>query len=144
MVRRSALFATLALAPAIAGGAPVPGELMADANIGAFRVFYVLNNKMALTDESGMTLYVYAKDETEKSNCTATCAEQFPPLIANSGERGGFDSFTVFARPDGQLQWAFEGKPLYRSVRDQKPRDANGHGIDGVWSIVGFAAAHEM
>ena len=34
--------------------------------------------------------------------------------------------WTIVKRPDGTLQWAYEGKPLYRSAKDIKEGDTNG------------------
>lgn len=116
-------------------------ELMADGNVGNFRIFLVLNGKMALAAPDGRTLYTYAKDPERKATCTGTCAQQWPPLLA--GGEQGLKSFSVFAREDGRLQWAFEGKPLYMSVKDTAPGDALGHGIDDAWSIV-EVPGHEM
>lgn len=122
--------------------AAAPIELMADGNVGAFRIFLVLNNKMALADPAGFTLYAYAKDPMEKATCTDACAQRFLPALASAGERG-FDSFSVFVRDDGRHQWAFEGKPLYRFVGDTALGEANGHGVDDAWEIV-QVPGHEM
>ena len=117
-------------------------ELMADGNVGAFRLFLVLNGKMGLATPDGLSVYWYSEDPLEKATCTDACAEQWPPLLAGSGDRA-FESFSVFAREDGQLQWAYEGKPLYRSAKDTGPGQANGQGIDGAWFVV-EVPGHEM
>ncbi len=143
VVSKSALKAVafaVALSAATASAAPI--ELMADGNVGAFRIFLVLNNKMALADPAGFTLYVYAKDPTEKATCADACAQKFVPALAAAGERG-FDSFSVFRREDGLYQWAFEGKPLYRFVGDAAMGEAKGHGVDDAWEVV-QVPGHEM
>jgi predicted lipoprotein with Yx(FWY)xxD motif len=33
----------------------------------------------------------------------------------------------------GKSQWAYKGKPLYFWVKDQKPGDKTGDGVNGVW-----------
>ena len=116
---------------------------MADFNIGRFRVFEVLAGKMALADPQGRTLYTFGKDDFEESTCADACAQDWPPVIALPEDRGGFESFSVFIRKDGTRQWAYEGKPLYRSARDQEPGQATGEGADGAWHIVAIGA-HAM
>ena len=36
-----------------------------------------------LVDGNGMTLYMYTKDEADKSNCAGGCLEAWPPLLAD-------------------------------------------------------------
>lgn len=128
---------TLVAAPALAAV-----ELMADGNVGTFRLFLVVNGKMGLATPDGRSLYSYARDPIEKATCTGACAEQWPPMRAGTGDRG-FESFSIFARDDSQLQWAYEGKPLYRSVKDSAPGQANGQGVDDAWFVV-EVPGHEM
>ena len=118
-------------------------ELMADNNIGKFRAFYVLGMRIALADPDGLTLYTYEKDGFEKSNCAGECLRSWPPMLAVAGDKGGFESLSVFTREDGQQQWAHTGRPLYRSVKDTAPGTANGNGVDDAWYIV-EVGAHEM
>lgn len=134
----------IAVAVAIFLGAPgvSVGELMADNNIGRFTVKTVLNGKFALADPDGFTLYTYAKDPDFKSICNAACATAWPPVVAQASDRP-FESFSVILRDDGQPQWAFAGKPLYRSAEDTAKGQANGQGIDDAWTIIEIAA-HEM
>jgi predicted lipoprotein with Yx(FWY)xxD motif len=47
--------------------------------------------------------------------------------------------WSVVARADGARQWAYRGKPLYRSAKDAKPGDTNGGGTDGKWHVALFA-----
>jgi predicted lipoprotein with Yx(FWY)xxD motif len=137
MVRAVALVLAM-----LAGAANAAVELMADGNVGTFRLFLVVNGKMGLATPDGLSLYSFAKDPIEKATCTGACAEQWPPLLAGTGDRG-FESFSIFTREDGQLQWAFEGKPLYRSIKDTAPGEANGHGVDDAWFVV-EVPGHEM
>ncbi len=136
------IVAALAAATLLTAPAHAAVELMADGNVGAFRLFLVLNGKMGLATPDGLILYFYAKDPIEKVTCTGACAEQWPPMLAGTGDRG-FESFSIFAREDGQLQWAYEGKPLYRSSKDTAPGQANGQGVDDAWFVV-EVPGHEM
>jgi hypothetical protein len=48
-----------------------------------------------------------------------------PALALANGE------WSVVTRDDSSKQWAYKGKPLYRSLMDVKPGDANG--VDQAW-----------
>ncbi|MBW4696533.1 MAG: hypothetical protein KME03_01290 [Aphanocapsa lilacina HA4352-LM1] len=85
-----------------------------------------------LTDSEGKTLYVFDRDGAGKSNCNDKCAQNWPPLPAQADAKS-VGKYTVVTRDDGSRQWAYDGKPLYRWVKDQKPGDATGDGIGGVW-----------
>jgi predicted lipoprotein with Yx(FWY)xxD motif len=43
---------------------------------------------------------------------------------------------TVHTRADGQMQWGWNGRPLYTFAGDQAPGDAEGDGLGGVWHAV--------
>ena len=88
-----------------------------------------------LTDENGMTLYTFDKDEPGKSNCTGECATNWPPAIAEADAKPAGD-LTLVARDDGTMQWADDGKPLYTFVQDKEPGDVTGDGKNGVWHAV--------
>ena len=88
----------------------------------------------ALTDAKGMTLYTYDKDSAGKSACNGKCAENWPPLMADSTASPPA-GYSVVARDDGQKQWAYKGKPLYGWVKDTKPGDTTGDGVNGSWHI---------
>jgi predicted lipoprotein with Yx(FWY)xxD motif len=42
-------------------------------------------------------------------------------------------SYSIVTRDDGSKQWAYKGKPLYLWVKDQKPGDMTGDGVNNVW-----------
>jgi predicted lipoprotein with Yx(FWY)xxD motif len=87
-----------------------------------------------LTDPAGMTLYVFDKDVagSGKSVCNGDCAVKWPPLAASASHKAGGD-YAVIIRDDGSKQWSYKGKPLYLWIKDQKPGDATGDGVAGVW-----------
>jgi predicted lipoprotein with Yx(FWY)xxD motif len=87
-----------------------------------------------LTDAKGMTLYTYDKDGAGKSACNGKCAENWPPLTADASAAAPA-GYSVIARDDGQKQWAYKGKPLYGWVKDTKPGDTTGDGVNGSWHI---------
>ncbi len=39
------------------------------------------------TDSKGMTLYTFAKDSAGKSMCNDKCAANWPPLMAEAGDK---------------------------------------------------------
>ena len=89
-----------------------------------------------LTDKAGMTLYTFDKDSASagKSVCNGGCAKNWPPLMASSGAAAS-GNWSIVTRDDGTRQWAYEGKPLYRWVKDQKPGDKTGDGFRDVWHV---------
>jgi predicted lipoprotein with Yx(FWY)xxD motif len=88
-----------------------------------------------MADEEGMTLYTYDEDEPGVSHCVDQCAVNWPPATATEADKPVGD-LTIIERPDGTLQWADEGKPLYTFVQDKKPGDVTGDNVKGVWHVV--------
>jgi predicted lipoprotein with Yx(FWY)xxD motif len=86
-----------------------------------------------LTDEKGMTLYVFDKDSGGKSACNGPCATNWPPLMAAAAKPAG--DYSIITRDDGSKQWAYKGKPLYTWKKDEKAGDVTGDGVNGVWHI---------
>lgn len=88
-----------------------------------------------LTDEKGMTLYIFDKDSDSKSACNGPCATNWPPLMA-TGDAKAAGSYTIVVRDDGGKQWAYKGKPLYTWIKDTKPGDITGDGFaNNAWHI---------
>ena len=89
-----------------------------------------------LTDSAGMTLYVFDRDpaDASKSACNGPCAANWPPLMASAGARPSGD-WAVVTRDDGSKQWAYKGKPLYLWIKDTKPGERTGDGVNNVWHV---------
>ena len=87
------------------------------------------------TDDKGMTLYTFDKDEPGKSNCYDKCAVNWPPFPATADDKPEGD-WTIIDRTDGTKQWAYEGKPVYLWVKDTKPGDVTGDMVGEVWHVV--------
>jgi predicted lipoprotein with Yx(FWY)xxD motif/cytochrome c553 len=89
-----------------------------------------------LIDASGKSLYTYDRDVaySGKSLCDASCTALWPPFLAPPGARRIGD-FALIIRPDGERQWAYRGKPLYRYAKDRGPGDETGDGIDNLWRL---------
>jgi len=88
-----------------------------------------------LTNDAGMTLYVFDKDSGGKSACNGPCAGNWPPLMAAAAPAPNGD-YTIIARDDGTKRWAYKGRPLYTWKNDKKPGDITGDGfLNGAWHI---------
>ena len=89
-----------------------------------------------LTSQQGMTLYVFDKDvaNSGKSACNGPCATNWPPLMAAEGALPSGE-YSIVVRDDGSRQWAIKGKPLYLWIKDQKPGDTTGDGVNQIWRV---------
>ncbi len=94
-----------------------------------------------LVASNGMTLYEYTKDTPGVSNCSGTCAVNWPPYVVSTleslvvAENASGTPATV-ARADGSAQLTYNGKPLYFWKNDIKPGDTTGQNVGGVWFVV--------
>jgi predicted lipoprotein with Yx(FWY)xxD motif/polyisoprenoid-binding protein YceI len=94
-----------------------------------------------LTGPQGMTLYRFTNDNPGESSCYDQCAENWPPLLLESGQELTADEnisgeVGTTTRQDGTTQVTFNGIPLYYWVKDEKPGDTTGQGVNDVWFIV--------
>jgi predicted lipoprotein with Yx(FWY)xxD motif len=89
----------------------------------------------ALVDSKGMTLYTFDKDAGGKSMCNGPCADNWPPLMASADAKAMGD-WTLVARDDGKMMWAYKGKPLYNWKKDGAPGETTGDGFNnGAWHL---------
>jgi predicted lipoprotein with Yx(FWY)xxD motif len=90
-----------------------------------------------LVNSAGMTLYTFDNDPagSGKSMCIDKCTAIWLPLKATAEDKPHGD-YTLIRRDDGSRQWAHKGKPLYLSIKDQKPGDKTGDGFNKVWHVV--------
>lgn len=93
-----------------------------------------------LVDGKGMTLYMYTKDEPDKSNCAAGCLKAWPPLLTSGSPKlgAGVDAAMIgsTALADGTKVITYNHMPLYYWEKDTKAGDINGLGVGGVWFLV--------
>lgn len=54
-----------------------------------------------------------------------SCLDKRPPLLAPADARP-VGKWTLQKRADGAMQWAYDGNPLYTSIKDKAPGDING------------------
>jgi len=87
-----------------------------------------------LVGSHGETLYVYDRDSTGLSSCTGACAVAWPPAKADAAAMPA-KGFTVIARGNGGLQWAYHGRPLYGYAFDKGPGATSGDGAEAVWHV---------
>ncbi|MBI2887298.1 MAG: LPXTG cell wall anchor domain-containing protein [Chloroflexi bacterium] len=93
-----------------------------------------------LTDGAGRSLYLFTRDERNKSNCAGACAQIWPPLItegapqASTGAAAGLLGST--ARADGSQQVTYNGWPLYYYAQDTQMGDVKGQNVNNVWFVV--------
>ena len=96
-----------------------------------------------LVDLKGMTLYTWAKDTDQNSQCYDQCATFWPPftatakVLAADGLNTG--QFGTSTRKDGALQVTFNSHPLYFYAQDKAAGDTKGQGSTGfgaVWLVV--------
>lgn len=94
-----------------------------------------------LAGPTGMTVYLFTKDEPGVSNCYDQCATNWPPLTVESADDlipgvnlpGEWDTAE---RSDGALQVTYNGWPLYYWKDDAAIGDATGEGVGDVWYTV--------
>ncbi len=101
-----------------------------------------------LVDSQGNSLYVFASDTENHSNCTGDCETAWPPLKVQNGAipytptaSGDVQStlLNTALRPDGSTQVTYAGQPLYLYAGDTQPGQTKGQGLNqfgGVWNLV--------
>jgi predicted lipoprotein with Yx(FWY)xxD motif len=127
----SALALTMAFAFALPISAQTPMTNTAKTDVTSTRPTW---KNGLLVDQQGMTLYTFSKDTNGTSNCYGRCATLFPPLLAPMFF-SATGRFTLIARKDRTIQWAYDGKPLYLCAKDTAPGQENCNGFDGLWSV---------
>ncbi|MHB1125008.1 MAG: COG4315 family predicted lipoprotein [Ramlibacter sp.] len=88
----------------------------------------------ALVGPNGMTLYTFDRDAAGKSMCNGPCATNWPPLMAPASASASGD-WSIVTRDDGSRQWAYKGKPVYYWIKDAKPGDRTGDGVNNAWRL---------
>lgn len=92
-----------------------------------------------LTDEKGMTLYMFEMDSPGMSACAGSCVEKWPLFSAESltvSEGLAAADFGVITREDGKKQTTYKGMPLYYFFKDTKAGDVAGQGVNKAWYVV--------
>jgi predicted lipoprotein with Yx(FWY)xxD motif len=87
-----------------------------------------------LTDGSGRTVYLWAKDGMDASACSGACTALWPPVTTGgsptaSGSAKASDLGTI-TRSDGAKQVTYDGHALYYYAGDSGAGMTNGQGTD--------------
>lgn len=93
-----------------------------------------------LIGDNGMSVYTYDKDTAGVSNCTGSCAANWPPYTVPAGtilnlQAGVSGAIATIARTDGTMQVTYKGMPLYFYAGDTSGSDVTGDGVGGVWHV---------
>ena len=106
-----------------------------------------IGSATVLTNAKGLTLYTFAIDGMNKSNCNASCIHYWPPEKGPVKAPGIKGTFATIKRSGGITQVTWNGHPLYTYIGDTAPGMATGNGKNlsgGVWHdivLTGSAAA---
>jgi predicted lipoprotein with Yx(FWY)xxD motif len=92
-----------------------------------------------MSDAQGKTLYIFTKDEANKSNCTGGCLAVWPAFVPKPEAKANGD-LGIITREDGTRQWTHKNRPLYYYVGDTKAGDKTGDKQGGVWFILPMTA----
>jgi predicted lipoprotein with Yx(FWY)xxD motif len=99
-----------------------------------------IGGKTVLTNSKGLTLYWFALDTPNKSMCSGSCAQYWPPVHGpDSAGAGVTGRLGTIRRTDGSLQETYDGHPLYTYIGDSAPGQAHGNNVDlngGYWHEV--------
>jgi predicted lipoprotein with Yx(FWY)xxD motif len=94
-------------------------------------------HKTLLVTAKGLTLYSLSVERKGKFICKDKfCLSLWTPLLApKSAPPAGVSGLGTVKRPNGRLQVAFRGAPLYTFNEDRKPGDVKGNGFKdvGTW-----------
>jgi predicted lipoprotein with Yx(FWY)xxD motif len=141
-IRRASAFVVVALA-ALAVAAPLVA-----AGRTAVVVKTAKNAKLGrtiLVTPRGMTLYHLSVERKGKFICVnRACLAVWHPLVVARGVKpAGAPALSTVRRPDGKLQVAFRGGPLYTFGLDRRRGDVNGEGFKdvGVWHAATLSAS---
>jgi predicted lipoprotein with Yx(FWY)xxD motif len=105
-----------------------------------------IGSATVLTNSKGLTLYTFARDSMNKSNCSGSCIHYWPPEKGPVKATGIKGTFGTIKGTNGSTQATWNGHPLYTYIGDTAPGQAKGNGLNlsgGVWHevVVSGAAA---
>jgi predicted lipoprotein with Yx(FWY)xxD motif len=135
-------------ATASTGSAPAAGSSASASATGTVITTHAGSAGAFLTDGSGRTVYLWAKDGMNMSSCSGACAAAWPPVPATgaltaAGGAKASDLGTI-TRPGGTKQVTYDGHPLYYFVGDSAAGQTNGQGSDNFgakWWLVAPSGA---
>jgi predicted lipoprotein with Yx(FWY)xxD motif len=96
-----------------------------------------------LFDSRRQAIYIFERDEKNKTNCYGDCAEAWPPVFTEGKPRAGKgvdqSLLGTTKRRDGKLQVTYSGKPLYYYAHEG-PGEVKCHNVNlngGFWWVLG-------
>lgn len=84
-----------------------------------------------LAEPNGQPLYTYTKDTTNVSNCTSSCLTIWPAYIDNGSTTNLAKPLGTIKRSNGQIQFTYNGLPLYTYVNDTNHSSPSGNNVAG-------------
>ena len=144
----AACSAAAASPSAPASSAPAAGSSASASTTGTVITTHAGSAGAFLTNGSGRTVYLWAKDGMNMSACSGACAAAWPPVPATgtltaTGGAKASDLGTI-TRSDGTKQVTYDGHPLYYFVGDSAAGQTNGQGSDNFgakWWLVASSGA---
>jgi predicted lipoprotein with Yx(FWY)xxD motif len=92
-----------------------------------------------LVDGNGMTVYLFVADTGTASTCYTSCATIWPPVLTTGSPKAGAGAqaslLGTAARTDGTTEVTYAGHPLYYFIKDKKPGDTTGQGVNGFGAL---------
>jgi predicted lipoprotein with Yx(FWY)xxD motif len=131
----AAVIPLVALSIAACGGGGAATAATPKTSTGSSATVGVANSSLGsiLVDTTGRTLYLFKADVGTKSACTGACATAWPPLLATGKPTAGTgltaSKLGTITRSGGKQQVTYNGHPLYRFIKDQKPGQTTGQGV---------------
>lgn len=127
-------------APTLTAAGSNTSAAPSSASDAAVKVARVQGFGLFLTDNADRTLYAFANDTKDTSECTGTCLQNWPPFIAHATPKAASNLnatlLTTFAIADGSLQVEYDNHPLYYYAGDKNPGDVKGQGVGNVWHVL--------
>jgi predicted lipoprotein with Yx(FWY)xxD motif len=88
---------------------------------------------MILVAANGHTLYLFGKDKADRSACSASCAQFWPPLLSRGKPTAGpgvkANLLGTTRRSSGSLQVTYNNHPLYTYALDKHAGQTKGEGV---------------
>ena len=100
-----------------------------------------------LVNRRGRSLYALSVERHGRFICTnMSCLSFWTPLTVRKGVKpAGVSGLGTVKRPDGRIQVAYRGAPLYTFYLDRKRGDVKGNGFKdvGTWHAVAVSKSHK-
>ena len=112
------------------------GETVATASVGSAGD--------VLVGADGRTLYTPAQEASGKIECVGSCAKIWIPVTSTGAPTAAPEvgaKLTTIKRPDGTMQVAADGAPLYTFSEDTGAGSANGNGVSDSFNGKSFTWA---